>query len=181
MRADIGGSLVGCGRPAMLRQAASDCPSIFARVIFCAESWAGGAYVFGRVKPLLSRVACQTGVFLRLGGSLALPSVWWWCAARRESCSFEVVGCLGSPRSSAVTMPRWALLSGYQCMEWLRGGQTWAALWFCMGKVRPGRNDARDKSRSLGFSPGTNLASPLKSPVFFKGWGRAGMLGLHLG
>ena len=40
-------------------------------------------------------------------------------------------------------------------------------------------NDARDKSRSLGFSPGTNFASLLKSPVFFKGWGRAGMLGLH--
>jgi hypothetical protein len=31
----------------------------------------------------------------------------------------------------------------------------------------PGIPDARDKSRSLGFSPGTNFASPLKSPVFF--------------
>jgi len=28
-----------------------------------------------------------------------------------------------------------------------------------------------DKSRSLGFSPGTNFWSPLKSPVFFKGMG----------
>ncbi|HCP13886.1 MAG TPA: hypothetical protein DIT89_16250 [Planctomycetaceae bacterium] len=39
-------------------------------------------------------------------------------------------------------------------------------------------SDARDKSWSLGFSSGTNFSSPLKSPVFFKGWGRAGMLGL---
>ena len=27
--------------------------------------------------------------------------------------------------------------------------------------------DARDKSRSLGFSPGTNFSSPLKSQLFF--------------
>ena len=27
--------------------------------------------------------------------------------------------------------------------------------------------DARDKSRSLGFSPGTNFLSPLKYPLFF--------------
>ena len=27
--------------------------------------------------------------------------------------------------------------------------------------------DAKDKSRSLGFSPGTNFSSPLKSAVFF--------------
>ena len=33
----------------------------------------------------------------------------------------------------------------------------------------PGRNDARDKSRSLGFSPGTHVSSPLKSPVVFRG------------
>ena len=45
--------------------------------------------------------------------------------------------------------------------------------------MRPSRNDARDKSRSLGFSPGTNFSSPFKSPVFFNGRGRAGMLGLH--
>ena len=38
----------------------------------------------------------------------------------------------------------------------------------CVGNRRPGRNDASDKSRSLGFSPGTNLESPLKSPVFLK-------------
>ena len=44
---------------------------------------------------------------------------------------------------------------------------------------RPGIPDARDKSRSLGFSPGTNFSSPLKSPVFFDERGRAGMLGLH--
>ena len=37
----------------------------------------------------------------------------------------------------------------------------------------------RTKCRSLGFSPGTNFSSPLKSPVFFYGRGRAGMLGLH--
>ena|GEM_PF-3446528 len=43
----------------------------------------------------------------------------------------------------------------------------------------PSRNDAEDTSRSLGFSPGTKFSSPLKSPVFFEGWGRAGMLGLH--
>jgi hypothetical protein len=38
--------------------------------------------------------------------------------------------------------------------------------------------DTRDKSRSPGFSPGPNFSSSLKFPVFFKGWGRAGMLGL---
>ena len=32
-----------------------------------------------------------------------------------------------------------------------------------------------DKSRSLGFSPVTNFSSSLKFPVFFRGWGRAGM------
>ena len=42
----------------------------------------------------------------------------------------------------------------------------------------PSRNDAEDTSRSLGFSPGTNFSSFLKLPVFFRGWGRAGMLGL---
>ena len=47
------------------------------------------------------------------------------------------------------------------------------------GQGRPGRNDDRDKSRSLGFSPGTNFSSPLRATAFFKGWGRAGMLGLH--
>ena len=31
----------------------------------------------------------------------------------------------------------------------------------------PGIPDARDKTRSLGFSPGTNFWSSLKSPVFF--------------
>jgi len=36
----------------------------------------------------------------------------------------------------------------------------------------------RDKSRSLGFSPGRNFSSSLKFPVLFRGWGRAGMLGL---
>ena len=51
--------------------------------------------------------------------------------------------------------------------------------WLRMAKGRPGRNDARDKSRSLGFSPGANFSSPLKCLVFFKRWGRAGMPGLH--
>ncbi len=39
----------------------------------------------------------------------------------------------------------------------------------------PSRNDVEDTSRSLGFSPGTNSSSAFKSPVFFEGWGRAGM------
>ena len=39
-------------------------------------------------------------------------------------------------------------------------------------RMRPSRNDARDKSRSLGFSPGTNFASPVKFRVFLDGWGR---------
>ena len=79
-----------------------------------------------------------------------------------------------------MTVARWALLGGYQRTGWLRDGQTCAVLWLCVGKGRPGRNDARGKSRSVGFSPGTNVALPLKSSVFFKGWGRAGMLGLRL-
>ena len=41
--------------------------------------------------------------------------------------------------------------------------------------------NARDTSRSLGFSPDTNSSSSLKFPVFFRGWGRAGMLGLPFG
>ena len=43
------------------------------------------------------------------------------------------------------------------------------------------RNDVEDKNRSLGFSPGTNVSSALISPVFLRGWGRAGMLGLPFG
>ncbi len=49
------------------------------------------------------------------------------------------------------------------------------------GRSLPSRGvlyDARDKSRSLGFSPGTNFSSPLKSPVFL-GRVRAGMLRRH--
>jgi hypothetical protein len=44
--------------------------------------------------------------------------------------------------------------------------------------ARHDSDDASDKRCSLGFSPGTNISSSLKSPVFFRGWGRAGMLGL---
>ncbi len=56
---------------------------------------------------------------------------------------------------------------GDQRTEWLRDGQTCAASRLCVGTRRPGRNDDRDKSRSLGFSPGTNFLSPFKSSVFF--------------
>ena len=31
-------------------------------------------------------------------------------------------------------------------------------------------SDARDESRRLGFSPATNMSSPLNSPVWFYGW-----------
>ncbi|MFN5050729.1 MAG: IS66 family insertion sequence element accessory protein TnpA [Planctomyces sp.] len=41
--------------------------------------------------------------------------------------------------------------------------------------------NARDTSRSLGFSPGTNFSASLRFSVFFGGWGRAGMLGLPFG
>ncbi|MEY4188487.1 MAG: hypothetical protein RIT02_3521, partial [Planctomycetota bacterium] len=41
---------------------------------------------------------------------------------------------------------------------------------------RPGKSDAVDKSRSPGFSPGTNISSSLKSPVFFRGWGQPRMM-----
>ena len=64
-------------------------------------------------------------------------------------------------------MPRRPLLSDYQSTEWLSDEQKCAASRLCVRQRRPGRNDARDKSRSLGFSPGTNFSSPLKSPVFF--------------
>ena len=40
-------------------------------------------------------------------------------------------------------------------------------------------HDARDKSRSLGLSPSSNISSHWNSTVFFEGRGRAGMLGLH--
>ena len=72
----------------------------------------------------------------------------------------------GPPSTRAVTIRGSVLLSGYQPTEWLMGGPTCGAWWLCVGKRRPGRNDARDKSRSLGFSPGTNFSSALKSPVF---------------
>ena len=39
---------------------------------------------------------------------------------------------------------------------------------FCVGQRQPGRNDAEDKSRSLGFSPGAHFSSPLKSQCFLK-------------
>ncbi len=70
------------------------------------------------------------------------------------------------PSTSAVTMPRRPLLSGDQSREWLNAGSTCAALRRGVGARRPGRNDARNKSRSLGFSPGTISFSALKSPVF---------------
>ncbi len=94
---------------------------------------------------------------LRLGRSLALPSG-------------SSVGPLSTSLGMAVRQ-----YSSAEANNAPMGGQ----LPGLCGNRWPGRNDAEDKSRSLGFSPGTNFASLLKSPVFFNGWGRAGMLGLH--
>ena len=43
----------------------------------------------------------------------------------------------------------------------------------------PHHMDMPTTRRFLQIGPGTNFSSTLKSPVFFEGWGRAGMLGLH--
>ena len=87
---------------------------------------------------------------------------------------------LRPPSTSSVTIQGSVLPGCYQPTEWLSDGPTCVGWWLCVGKRRPGRNDAEDKSHSLGFSPGTNFSVPLKSPVFFYGRGRAGMLGLRL-
>ncbi len=61
-------------------------------------------------------------------------------AARQEPRPSEGGGCFGSPSSSAVRMLRFALLSGDQCTEWVRGGQACGALWLCVGRGWPVRN-----------------------------------------
>ena len=98
---------------------------------------------------------------------------------------------LRPPSTSSVTMPRRSLPGGYRPTEWMSDGQRCAALRVGVGIRRPGRNDARDESRSLGFSSGTNFSSPLKSPVFLMDGAEqecsgyilslaSGMLGLRL-
>ena len=49
--------------------------------------------------------------------------------------------------------------------------------WYLNANVNQigGNTNFSDKIRRLGVSPGTNVSSPLKSPVFFTGRGRAGM------
>ena len=83
---------------------------------------------------------------LRLGRSLALPSG-------------SSVGPLSTSLGMAVRQ-----YSSAEANNAPMGGQ----LPGLCGNRWPGRNDARDKSRSLGFSPGTNFASLLKSPMFLK-------------
>jgi hypothetical protein len=61
-------------------------------------------------------------------------------AARQEPRPSEGGCCPGPPSTSAVRMLWFALLSGDQCTEWVRGEQACGALWLCVGRGWPGRN-----------------------------------------
>ena len=97
-----------------------------------------------------------------------------WVAANQHT--------LSSLRDSTATS-RWAkVVAPRRCG--IICGHRWRLCWLRVSAsmvfvCNPRIPDARDTSRSPGFSPGTNFSSPLKSPVFFYERGRAGMLGLH--